>query len=140
MRSFDPILLVEDDLLDVMTLKRGLRDIHAENPLYVCNDGEAALEFLRQPNPITPGLILLDLNMPRMNGIEFLKILKADLNWRKIPVVVFTTSQEEQDRLTSFELSVAGYIVKPLEYPDFVEDLLVIYKYWRLSEIPDLVT
>ncbi|TYQ28346.1 response regulator [Pseudanabaena sp. UWO311] len=139
MRDFDPILLVEDDLLDIMTLKRGLKDIHANNPLYIRNDGEAALEFLRDPcNPI-PALILLDLNMPRMNGLELLKILKADPRWCKIPVVVLTTSQEEQDRLASFESSAAGYIVKPLEYPDFVDKLLVIYQYWRLSEIPNLI-
>lgn len=88
MRDFDPILLVEDDLLDIMTLKRGLKDIHANNPLYVSHNGEAALEFLRDPvNPI-PALILLDLNMPRMNGLEFLKILKADADWCKIPVVI----------------------------------------------------
>ena len=140
MRSFDPILLVEDDLLDIMTLKRGLRDIHAENPLYVRYDGESALEFLRDSSNPVPALILLDLNMPRMNGLEFLKILKSDSDWCKIPVVILTTSQEEQDRITSFELSAAGYIVKPLEYPDFVEKLLVLYQYWRLSEIPNLIS
>jgi len=140
MNSGDPILLVEDDLLDVMTLKRGLRDIHAENPLYVSNNGEEALEFLRDSNHPTPTLILLDLNMPRMNGIEFLKIVKADPHWCTIPVVVLTTSQEEQDRLDSFALSAAGYIVKPLEYPDFVEKLLVIYQYWRLNEASHFIT
>lgn len=140
MRSFDPILLVEDDLIDVMTLKRGLKDIHAENPLYVRHDGEAALQFLRDPSTPLPMLIILDLNMPRMNGLEFLKILKADLEWCKIPVVVLTTSQEEQDRLESFKLSAAGYIVKPLSYPDFVDKLLIMYQYWRLSEIPNLTT
>ena len=139
MRSSDPILLVEDDLLDIMTLKRGLRDIHANNPLHVRYDGESALEFLRDPNNPVPALILLDLNMPRMNGLEFLKILKSDSNWCKIPVVILTTSQEEQDRLASFELSAAGYIVKPLEYPAFVEKLIVIYQYWRLCEIPSLI-
>ena len=140
MRDFDPILLVEDDLLDIMTLKRGLKDIHANNPLYVSHNGEAALEFLRDPGNPIPALILLDLNMPRMNGLEFLKILKSDSDWCKIPVVILTTSQEEQDRLTSFELSAAGYIVKPLEYPAFVEKLLVLYQYWRLSEIPNLIS
>jgi CheY-like chemotaxis protein len=140
MRSFDPILLVEDDFLDIMTLKRGLRDIHAENPLYVRYDGEAALEFLRDASNPVPALILLDLNMPRMNGLEFLKILKSDRDWCKIPVVILTTSQEEQDRLASFELSAAGYIIKPLEYPAFVEKLLVIYQYWRLCEIPNLIS
>lgn len=139
MRNIDPILLVEDDLLDIMTLKRGLRDIHARNPLYVSTNGEEAVEFLRNSNCPTPSLILLDLNMPRMNGLEFLKILKADPDWRKIPVVILTTSQEEQDRLDSFDLSAAGYIVKPLEYPDFVEKLLIIYQYWRLSEPPNFL-
>jgi CheY-like chemotaxis protein len=139
MRSFDPILLVEDDQLDVMTLKRALKDIKATNPLYIRSDGESALEFLRDPTSPKPLLILLDLNMPRMNGLEFLKILKADPHWCKIPVVVLTTSQEEKDRLTSFQLSVAGYIIKPLTYDDFVEKLLIIYQYWRLSEIPNLM-
>jgi CheY-like chemotaxis protein len=139
MRSFDPILLVEDDQLDVMTLQRALKDIKASNPLYIRNNGELALEFLQDPANPKPLLILLDLNMPRMNGLEFLKILKADADWCKIPVVVLTTSQEEQDRLASFQLGVAGYVIKPLTYPDFVEKLLIIYQYWRLSEIPDLM-
>jgi CheY-like chemotaxis protein len=71
-----------------------------------------------------------------MNGLEFLNIIKNDPHWRIIPVVIFTTSQEAQDRLASFELGVAGYIVKPLSYPDFVEQLKVIYQYWCLSESP----
>jgi CheY-like chemotaxis protein len=75
-----------------------------------------------------------------MNGLEFLKILKSDPDWCKIPVVILTTSQEEGDRLASFELSAAGYIVKPLEYPDFVEKLKILYQYWRLSEIPSFVS
>ncbi len=139
MRSFDPILLVEDDQLDVMTLQRVLKDIKASNPLYIRNNGELALEFLQDPTNPKPFLILLDLNMPRMNGLEFLKILKADADWCKIPVVVLTTSQEEQDRLASFQLGVAGYIIKPLTYPDFVEKFLIIYQYWRLSEVPGLM-
>jgi len=136
MRSCDPILLVEDDLIDIMTLKRGLKEIHAYNPLHVSNDGEDALAFLRDPQKPDPALIFLDLNMPRMNGLEFLNIIKNDPHWRIIPVVIFTTSQEEQDRLASFELGVAGYIVKPLSYPDFVEHLKVIYQYWCLNESP----
>ncbi len=133
MKSSDPILLVENDRIDVMTIQRGLQDIHADNPLYISHDGEAALEFLQDPHTPVPALILLDLNMPRMNGIELLRILKADPNWCKIPVVVLTTSQEAQDCATSFELGAAGHIVKPLEYPDFVEKLLIIYQYWRLQ-------
>lgn len=138
MKKIDPILLVEDDRIAVMTFKRALKEIQASNPIYVSRDGEAALEFLRDLQQPIPSLILLDLNMPRMNGIEFLKILKADQNWRRIPVVVLTTSQEEQDRLASFDLSAAGYIVKPLDYPEFVEKLLIIYQYWFLNEMPNL--
>ena len=137
MKSSDPILLVDDDLIDIITIKRGLQDIQADNPLYVSTNGEAALEFLQNLHAPIPALILLDLNMPRMNGLELLTVLKADRTWCKIPVVMLTTSQEGQDRLTSFELGVAGYIVKPLEYADFLKKLLIVYQYWRLSEGPD---
>ncbi len=138
MKSVDPILLVEDDLIAVMTLKRALKDIQAQSLLYVRNDGEAALEFLYEPQNPTPALILLDLNMPRMNGLEFLKILKADPKCRKISVVILTTSKEQRDLVASFELTTAGYILKPLEYSDFVEKMRIIYQYWCLSETPDL--
>lgn len=138
MNSTDPILLVEDDLLAVMTFKRALKDINAKNKLYVQHDGEAALDFLQNHQHPLPTLIFLDLNMPRMNGIEFLKILKADPQWRKIPVVILTTSEETQDQLAGFDLTTAGYIVKPLEYHDFVKKLLIAHQYWCITEIPDL--
>lgn len=134
MKNSDPILLVEDDRIDVLNVKRGLKDIHAENPIYIASDGEAALEFLRDRNNPIPALILLDLNMPRMNGIEFLKIIKSDSHLRMIPVVILTTSQEEQDRRNSFEMSAAGYMVKPLNYEEFVKILQTIYQYWSFSE------
>ncbi|MBW4519388.1 MAG: response regulator [Scytolyngbya sp. HA4215-MV1] len=134
MKSSDPILLVEDDRIDVLNVKRGFKDIHAENPLYVAENGEVALEFLRNSQNPKPALILLDLNMPRMNGLEFLRILKNDPGWRLIPVIVLTTSQEDQDRRHSFELSAAGYIVKPLDYDNFVKILQTIYQYWLLSQ------
>jgi len=134
MKDSDPILLVDDDRLDVMTIKRGLDDIQVRNPVYVSSDGEAALTFLSNLSHEPPTLILLDLNMPRMNGLELLRVLKADSRWRKIPVVVLTTSQEQEDRLASFDLNAAGYIVKPLDYLEFVEALKTIYQYWCLSE------
>ena len=81
--------------------------------------------------------ILLDLNMPRMNGIEFLRIVKADPALRRIPVVVLTTSREEEDKLNSFDLSVAGYMLKPVDYQKFVEVVKTIDLYWTLSELPD---
>ena len=136
MKNSDPILLVEDDHLDVMTIQRGLEDIQAQNPLYVSHDGEAALAFLSTLPDVYPALILLDLNIPRLNGLELLRTLKADSRWRRIPVVILTTSQEEEDRRASFDLSVAGYIVKPLDYPKMVEVLRAICQYWGLSETP----
>ena len=84
-----------------------------------------------------PCIILLDLNTPRMNGIEFLKIIKNDKKYKKIPVIVLTTSREERDKVDSFELGVAGYMVKPVDYLQFVEVIKTIHLYWTLSELPE---
>lgn len=137
MRSEKPILLVEDDAIDRMTVERALREIRVTNTLEMVGNGEEALEFLRDPAREQPGIILLDLNMPKMNGIEFLKFVKADESLRRIPVVVLTTSKDEQDRVDSFSLGVAGYMVKPVDYMQFVEVVKAIDLYWTLSEMPD---
>lgn len=137
MRSSKPILLVEDDQVDAMTVKRALKDINVTNSLDIANDGEEALTFLKNPENEKPGIILLDLNMPKMNGIEFLKIAKKDESLKKIPVVVLTTSKEDQDKVDSFNLGVAGYMIKPVDYRKFVEAVKTIDMYWTLSEMPD---
>jgi CheY-like chemotaxis protein len=134
MNKSDPILLVEDDCVEILNVKRGLKEIQAENPLFTAANGEAALEFLQCSQNPKPALILLDLNMPRMNGLEFLQVLKNDPTFRIIPVIVLTTSREDQDRSSSFDLNAAGYMVKPLNYNDFVEMLHSIYRYWLLSQ------
>ena len=136
MQNSDTILLVEDDRIDAMTVKRALRELNIKNPLHLVGNGEEALEFLRDIQKEKPGLILLDLNMPKMNGIEFLKIIKKDALLKMIPVVVLTTSREDQDRLESFNLSVAGYMIKPVDYVQFVELMKTIHLYWMLSELP----
>jgi CheY-like chemotaxis protein len=136
MRTSRPILLVEDDWVDAMTIKRALKEIKVTNRLNIAGDGEQALSFLRDPENETPCIILLDLNMPRMNGIEFLRVAKQDETLRKIPVVVLTTSRDEQDKVDSFELGVAGYMVKPVDYQQFVEVVKTIDLYWTLSELP----
>ena len=136
MRSDQAILLVEDDQVDAMSIMRALRQLGSPNPLHHVTDGEKALEFLRDPAKPRPGLILLDLNMPRMNGLEFLSHAKVDPDLKTIPVVVLTTSGEDGDRVTSFERSVAGYMVKPVEYPQFVETMRKIHEYWVVSETP----
>jgi len=137
MRNMKPILSVEDDSVDAMTVKRALKDIKVTNGLIHTVDGEEALEYLRGQGNQKPCIILLDLNMPKMNGIEFLQIVKADEELKKIPVVVLTTSQDEQDKIESFKLSVAGYIVKPTDYKKFVEVVRTLELYWTLSELPD---
>ncbi len=137
MRSSKPILLVEDDKVDAMTVTRALKEINVTNRLDITNNGEEALAFLRNPEHEKPGIILLDLNMPKMNGIEFLKVAKNDADLKKIPVVVLTTSKEEQDKVDSFNLGVAGYMIKPVDYLQFVEVVRTIDLYWTLSELPD---
>ena len=136
MRENKPILLAEDDMVDAMTVKRCFEEIHITNPLIIVENGEEALEYLRDKNNTKPAIILLDLNMPKMNGIEFLKIAKKDDELKRIPVVVFTTSKEEQDRIESFNLGVSGYMIKPVDYVQFLEIIRTIHLYWTLSELP----
>lgn len=129
------ILLVEDDAVDAMTVRRAFKDLRITNSLHHAKNGEEALTWLRSPKTELPCLILLDLNMPRMNGIEFLYEAKADECLRKIPVVVLTTSEEEQDKTQSFNLGVAGYMLKPVDYNQFIEVVRTIDMYWTLSKL-----
>ncbi len=135
------ILLVEDDDIDTENVIRAFEKNKMSNPIYTVGNGEEALDFLRNQGRFSdpeksprPGIILLDINMPIMNGIEFLRIIKTDDDLKSIPVVVLTTSREESDRIESFKLSVAGYIVKPVEFQDFVNAMKAIDVYWTLSE------
>jgi len=114
-------LLVEDDNVDVMIVKRALKDLKVTNPLVNTVNGEEALKHLRGEDNNKPCLILLDLNMPKMNGIEFLEVVKTDDSLKRIPVVVLTTSEEQQDMAESFRLGAVGYIVKAVDYKKFVE-------------------
>ena len=136
MRTSKAIMLVEDDNIDMMTIKRALKDLKVTNPLVHQVNGEEALNYLRSERNQRPCFIILDLNMPKMNGIEFLKIIKADAELKQIPVVVLTTSKDEQDKMKSFQFSVAGYIVKPTDYIKFVEAVRTLDLYWTLSELP----
>ena len=130
------LLLVEDDDVDIMTIKRALKDLKIVNPLDVVKNGEEGISFLKDINTVKPAMILLDLNMPQMNGIEFLKVIKSDNVLKSIPVVVFTTSNREKDTTESYNLGVAGYVVKPVAYTQFLEVLRTINLYWILCELP----
>ncbi len=136
MRNKKTILLVEDDRVDVMTVKRACRDLKLTNPLAVTGNGEEALEYLRNPDNELPCIILLDLNMPKMNGLEFLGVAKKDDALKSIPVIVLTTSHEDQDRIASFNLGVAGYMLKPVDYQQFIDVVRTIDMYWTVSELP----
>ena len=136
MRNSSPIMLVEDDNVDAMTVKRALKDLKVTNQLVHRPNGEDALTYLHAKNNNRPCVILLDINMPKMNGIEFLKIAKADDILRQIPVIVLTTSKDDRDKMESFKLSIAGYIVKPTDYKKFVEAIKTLDLYWTLSELP----
>ncbi len=136
MKNNGPILLVEDDRVDAMTVRRALKELNVRNPLFIVGNGEEALKFLRDRKNPRPSIILLDLNMPKMNGIEFLQIAKNDEQIKRIPVVVLTTSKADQDRIDTYNMSVAGYMVKPVDYMKFVETIKTIRMYWMLCELP----
>ena len=136
------ILLVEDDELDVMNVRRAFKKNNILNPLFVAGNGLEALDILRGVGENAPEmpperrLILLDLNMPKMNGIEFLRELRADPSLNLIPVIVLTTSDEDRDKVEAYQLNVAGYILKPVTLAHFIETMATLNKYWTLSEIP----
>ena len=131
------ILLVEDDQVDVMNVKRAFDKNRIGNPLYIAEDGIRALEILRSRGmPRDRRIVLLDLNMPRMNGIEFLRELRADPDLHMTPVVVLTTSDDERDKINAYDLNVAGYLLKPVTFANFVEVMAALNKYWTLVEFP----
>jgi len=131
------ILLVEDDQIDQMNVRRAFERNKIMNPLYIAENGLEALEMLRDGRvPDERRLILLDLNMPKMNGIEFLRSLREDPQLGHTPVVVLTTSNDEQDKVQAYDLNVAGYLLKPVTFTNFVELTAALNKYWTLVELP----
>jgi CheY-like chemotaxis protein len=138
MQNSKPLLLVEDDRVDAMTVKRALNDLNVTNLLVHTLNGEEALEYLRSDSNKKPCVILLDLNMPRMDGFEFLKNVKADDVLKIIPVVVLTTSKENESVVESFALGAAGYIIKAVDYKQFVEEMKTFDMYWTLCSLPNI--
>jgi len=131
-----PILIVDDDMVDIMTVRRALKDISVTNPTVAKSNGEDALEYLFDDNEEDPCIVLLDLNMPKMNGIEFLGKLSESGQKKHVPIIVLTTSKDEQDKIQSFDLGASGYMLKPVDYDKFVEVMRTIHSYWTLSETP----
>ena len=134
------ILLVDDDEVDVMNVRRAFKKNHIVNPLYVAHNGLEALDLLRGSGedavPRERRLILLDLNMPKMNGLEFLREIREDPELHTLTVIVLTTSDDERDKVEAYNLNVAGYIVKPVTFLSFVEAIAALNKYWSINELP----
>ena len=137
------ILYAEDSKLDVELTKEVLKENKILNPVVVVNDGVEALEYLKRQGqfkdrkPGNPGMILLDLKMPRMDGLELLEILKKDEKLKLIPVIMLTSSREEQDLVKGYELGVNAYVVKPVDFSAFAEVVKEIGVFWAIiNELP----
>ena len=135
MQKLVNILLVEDDEVDVMNVKRAFSKNNIKNDLYVAGNGVEALEMLRGSIVPLPRIIILDINMPKMNGIEFLKELRMDENLKNISVFVMTTSNEDSDKINAYNLNVAGYILKPLSFEKFISSVATLKNFWSLCEM-----
>jgi CheY-like chemotaxis protein len=134
------ILIVDDDKVDVMALKRSFRELKIANPVIEAHNGVEALDKLRGQNGYakvpSPSLVLLDLNMPRMGGIEFLAELRRDEDLRGTLVFVMTTSAAEEDRTRAYDKNVAGYVLKHRPGQSFLEAISMLEHYWRVIEFP----
>lgn len=128
------IMLIEDDMIEVMKLNRAIKSLELSHEIIEANNGEEAIKALEKKDNL-PDIILLDLNMPKINGIEFLKILKADDRLKFIPTVILTTSNNQRDLLECYKIGVAGYILKPLKYENYVSKIEKLLSYWSINEL-----
>ena len=136
-----PILLVEDNEADAELALRAFRRRKLSNPVYVVRDGEEALDYIHRRGKFAedapvPSVILLDLRIPKVDGLDVLRQLKQDPVYRNVPVVVLTTSGEDRDVRRSYELGAASYIVKPVEFEKFQEVVGRIDLYWMVTNLP----
>lgn len=131
------ILLVDDDVVDVMNVRRAFERGHITNPLWTAVDGIEGLALLRSGKiPAERRVVLLDINMPRMSGLEMLREMRADPALQMIPVVMLTTSNDDRDLIEAYRLNVAGYLLKPVTFVAFVELMTAMNQYWTLVELP----
>ncbi len=137
------VLMAEDDEHDVMATRKAWKANKMANPLYIVNDGEECLDYLNQRGAYSdpasspsPGILLLDINMPKMDGLETLKAIRESQKFRHLPVVMLTTSRAEEDRLKSYAFGANAYIVKPIGFENFSEAIRTINLFWKLVELP----
>lgn len=128
------VLFIEDDAIETMKLQRTVSKLQLKHNIVEAKNGEQALEILKASSKL-PDIILLDLNMPRMSGIEFLKILKADATYKYLPTIILTTSENRADLLECYKVGIAGYVIKPLKYEDYETKLKAVFEYWQTNEL-----
>ena len=136
MERLPNIVLVDDDELDVMNVQRAFEKAKIDAHLFVAANGYEALDLLRSGQVPRRKIILLDLNMPRMNGIEFLEKLRADPELKSIPVVVLTTSADERDREAAYQHCISGYMIKPTSFQASIDFVGALARYWSHVELP----
>lgn len=137
------VLMAEDDEHDIIATRRAWKTHHMANPLFVVNDGEECLDYLfrrgvfAEPGAAPrPGILLLDIHMPRLDGLATLRHIRESGEFRRLPVIMLTTSRGEEDRLRSYDLGANAYIVKPVGFENFAEAIRTIQLFWQLTELP----
>jgi CheY-like chemotaxis protein len=134
------ILLVEDDSIDVKAFQRAMSKLKISNPIHISRDGVEAWEYLQEctteGGDATPSLVILDINMPRMNGLELLSKIRSNENLRHLIVFMLTTSNDEKDKFEAFDMNVAGYMLKSDMGNSFIRAVELIDSYWRVVEFP----
>jgi len=128
------VLLIEDDTIEIMKLNRTISSLKLNHNIMEASNGEEALKILAKKESL-PDIIFLDLNMPKINGIEFLSILKKDDLLNHIPTIVLTTSNNKKDLLECYKIGIAGYVLKPLRYEDYVSKIEILLSYWSINEL-----
>ncbi|MBW1858838.1 MAG: response regulator [Deltaproteobacteria bacterium] len=138
------VLMAEDNEHDIVATKRAWKKHYIANPLYIVTDGEECLDFLRKKGKYSepgaaprPGILLLDINMPKMDGLAVLTEIRKDEDLRRLPVIILTTSKAEEDRLKGYDLGVNAYVVKPVGFENFSEAVRTISLFWQLVELPE---
>ncbi len=138
------ILMAEDNEHDIVATRRAWKKNNIANPLHVVRDGEECLDYLHQRGKYSepgsaprPGILLLDIKMPRMDGLAVLKHIREDADLRRLPVVILTTSKDEEDRIRSYDLGANAYIMKPVGFRNFSEAVGTINLFWELVELPE---
>jgi two-component system response regulator len=137
------ILMAEDNEHDIVATKRAWKKHHIANPLHIVKDGEECLDYLHQRGKYSepdaaprPGILLLDIKMPKMDGLCVLEHIRKDGDLHRLPVIILTTSKAEEDRLRSYDLGVNAYIVKPVGFENFSNAVRTISLFWQLVELP----